>query len=40
MFSYPNPEAYASDASRVHVFVGGVMLHVYTYLHLFTLLTC
>ncbi len=23
MFSYPNPEAYASDASRVHVFVGG-----------------
>ena len=34
MFSHPNPEAYASDASRVHVFVGE---RDTSYLHLFTL---
>ena len=34
MLSYPNPEAYTSGASRVHVFVGERDI---SYLHLFTL---
>ena len=40
MFSHPDPEAYASDASRIHVFVGkrdASCLHLFTTLYSFTL---